>query len=122
MSRVRIMSEIKYNRFDELARRMPDEVEKSIGRVARSTAADMRDRVPVRHGLLKKSIHVIKAEMANKGLVGLVIGIGDRKAYHGHFVEFGTVKMSARPFIEPAVQAGQEMFEQEMNALEERLK
>ncbi|KAA0944155.1 HK97 gp10 family phage protein [Sporosarcina sp. ANT_H38] len=55
------------------------------------------DAVPVRTGKLKESI--IKGEVVDG-----VIQIGPSQqgpAFRAHFVEFGTSKMSARPFMRP---------------------
>ncbi|WP_416044896.1 HK97-gp10 family putative phage morphogenesis protein [Clostridium tyrobutyricum] len=57
-----------------------------------------------RSGNLKKALAVGKIKTKN-GVKSIKIGVsgGDNSsAYYGKFVEFGTSKMPAKPFIEPA--------------------
>lgn len=49
---------------------------------------------------LKDEIKVSKV-MRKEGNVYVLIGAGKGTGWRSHFLEFGTVKMSARPFIEP---------------------
>jgi HK97 gp10 family phage protein len=86
----------------------PDVVRDALaGVVALTTfaiAQGMRALVPRDKGLLLGNI----GSSAN-GLTGRVeIGID---AYYWHFLEFGTVKMGAKPFIRPAAEAESNTFE-----------
>jgi HK97 gp10 family phage protein len=57
-----------------------------------------------RSGNLKKALAVGKIKTKN-GVKSIKIGVsrGDNSsAYYGKFIEFGTSKMPAKPFIEPA--------------------
>ena len=58
----------------------------------------MQQLVPVRSGALRKSLGIA---LDNDGLTVRIGPIGDPK-WRAHFVEFGTVHMSAEPFIRPA--------------------
>jgi len=46
-----------------------------------------------------------KFKRKKKGDPGAMVAIDRKIAPHAHFLEFGTVKMSARPFFRPAVDA-----------------
>jgi HK97 gp10 family phage protein len=109
---------IAYNRFAELAEKMAGESRAIAEETAELVAEDMRSRVPVRLGLLRESIKVMRLA----GVNGAVIGIGNKKAFYPHLIEWGTVKMAARPFIRPAVEAGREPYFEKMSELEERVK
>lgn len=65
-----------------------------------SIADKMRRRVPVREGVLLGSIEA-KVPVAT-GLTGNVSISGD--AFYWRFLEYGTVKMTARPFVRPATE------------------
>ncbi len=87
-------------------------------------AADAKEKVPVRTGLLKKSIGVAKAKKRDtknghvkfyvvpKSKISFTAKVtvdgqsgklkGKVNAYYAHMVEFGTSKMAAQPFLRPA--------------------
>jgi len=69
-------------------------------------AEDARDRAPLGPtGNLKRSLHAKLLE-DKTGFPKVAIAAVDRKiAPHAHLIEFGTSKMSARPFFRPAVDA-----------------
>jgi HK97 gp10 family phage protein len=91
---------------------------------ARVIANEAKDRVPVKTGLLKKSIGIAKAKRADtpngvirfyvvpksKISIGSKVSVGGKSgklkakvnAYYAHMVEFGTSKMAAHPFLRPA--------------------
>lgn len=73
---------------------------------AQMIAEDARNRAPLGPtGNLKRSLH---ARMLGKKLryPQMAIAAVDRKiAPHAHLIEFGTSRMSARPFFRPAVDA-----------------
>ncbi len=62
---------------------------------------DWSGRVP---GTLKKSI---RYQMVKKGAKVQVIA-GNRYAFYARFVEFGTAKMVARPFLRPSLESSSE--------------
>lgn len=92
---------------------------------AKVIANEAKERVPVRSGLLKKSIGVAKVKKSDtptghikfyvvpksKNYVSAVLksdGVTfgtmkfDKRVYYAHMVEFGTKNMAARPFLRPA--------------------
>ena len=67
-----------------------------------------RGPFPVKSGLLQSSIYRVHSTDKSKPEQGLDvyhISWNMRKAPHGHFLEFGTSKMAARPFLRPAYEA-----------------
>ncbi len=86
---------------------------KKIARKAiRKAAKPVRDtaiaRAPVDTGLLKKSIKVraMKRSRKNKHTVAVRVVTGEGffkgEAFYGGFLEYGTTRMRARPFMRPA--------------------
>lgn len=86
----------QFNRFDREARvNFREAVKKTATNITRMAKA----RVPVGDsGLLKKSI---RAAYDRDGF-GAEIGAGNKKAYYAGFVEHGTTKMTARPYMHPS--------------------
>jgi HK97 gp10 family phage protein len=69
-------------------------------------AADARQRVPVKSGKLKDSIRVTRLKGDPK--LNIRVYAGNRLKdgpFYAHMVEYGTVKMTARPFLRPALNA-----------------
>lgn len=72
------------------------------------TADLVRSKVPVRTGNLKRSIVVSdkkKGAKKDPSVARVYVGASYQKGArgrHAHLVEFGTVKMRARPFLRPA--------------------
>jgi len=82
--------------------RLPEVVRNQINEATSQTAmavqAGAKARAPVRTGLLRRSI---KRSMDKRRGAAKVRAT----APHAHLVEFGTVRMSARPFLLPAAEA-----------------
>lgn len=78
----------------------------SLLKEAEIIAEDARDRAPLGPtGNLKRSLHA-KMLDDRRNFPQIAIAAVDRKiAPHAHLIEFGTCKMSARPFFRPAVDA-----------------
>lgn len=93
-------------------------VRQSLRKAAKPILAVARTKCPVDTGTLKKSIK-IRAMRRKKNSFGVLVGTalkwftGD--TFYGAFVEFGTSKMSARPFMRPA-------FDEKKGEAEEILK
>lgn len=78
-----------------------------------AVAQRARSLVPVDTGRLRDSIN--SSRVSARSLVGRV-GL-DATAGYWYFVEFGTVKMPARPFFRPAAELEREAFIQRMRAI-----
>jgi HK97 gp10 family phage protein len=98
-------------------RRMEPDVRAGVVDALREGAEQVRDdaksRVPVNTGALRDYIKVIKGKSRDglSWLVGLPKPKSGRRKkkiewpFYGIFVEFGTVKMRARPFLFPAFES-----------------
>lgn len=84
----------------------------------RSSANVIRDEAkrlaPVDKGALKKGIKTVKRSARN-GEYRFTVTTG-RSGWYAHFIEFGTVKMSAKPFMRPAMEQTQD---ESLNAAKE---
>jgi HK97 gp10 family phage protein len=103
---VRISVEIKSNRLRELAARAPKVAAGVIRATVGEIEADARQRVPVDTGALRDSI---QGRVINQQ-AGEVVAGGGAVDYAG-YVEEGTVKMPARPYMHPAADAARPRFE-----------
>jgi HK97 gp10 family phage protein len=92
--------------------RIPVAIRDAINDVHDVTSSEIvrgaKGRVRRRSGLLERSI----AYSVDKRRGTAKVGITEGPAFYGHFVEFGTVNMSARPFMIPAVEAERSLIEQ----------
>jgi HK97 gp10 family phage protein len=90
-------------------RTMRKHVARAVRTVAKKVLAEAKMLVPVDEGELKKSLKIRRAKrsrkLKNQVVDQVFTGEGFFKGdqYYGGFVEYGTVKMSARPFLRPAV-------------------
>ena len=88
-------------------------VEDSITRTAAFTASEAKKIVPVDKGFLKNSI---RAEKKGKFTWEVATNIG-----YGLFVEFGTYKQKAQPFLRPAFErARKKVFKELRQAFAKR--
>jgi len=121
-----------FKQIKKLLSKLPTTLQqKIVVRATRKAALlikkEAKNRVPIRTGLLKKSIGIAKAKKKDtpsditrfyiipKSVIRFTKKItvngqsGKLKAkiyaYHAHFVEFGTKKMTAEPFLLPAAKA-----------------
>jgi HK97 gp10 family phage protein len=65
---------------------------------------EMRTRVPVKTGALKKSI-TTRAIRANGSVLSRVIGFKSPGRFYAHLVEFGTRHSASKPFVRPSIDA-----------------
>ena len=119
---------ISYNHFPEIAKALPDETSEVVRKVAFDVEADAKMLVPVDTGNLKNSIRMV---IDSDGL-GATVDIEPGKTAPGRtstttsaeyapYVEFGTWKMGAQPFMTPAAEMNQPKFESAMKQLLQRL-
>lgn len=85
---------------------------KKVSQVVRKTASDVeaaaKTIVPVDTGALKASIQARAV-----GSLTSEVAVGQE---YGPHVEFGTVRMSARPYLTPSVDMARQPFEQAIGA------
>jgi HK97 gp10 family phage protein len=107
--RLQIATTIELEDLDELTDEESQALEEDVHEILETEAANMQGMaqgtVPVRTGNLMSSIFA-EVEQDN-----LAVALG-ATANYASFVEYGTRKMMARPFLTPAADVGQE----EMNA------
>jgi len=84
---------------------------------ARPVVASAKSKVPVRTGKLQRGIQ--QRVSVKSGSAEAIIGF-DRKQFYGRFIELGTSKMSAKPFLRPALDESQNQIEQAFAAAVER--
>lgn len=91
-----------------------DVAAKAMETTVAKTQARAQSNAPVRTGFLKSNIHVLPVEKKTDQVIGTVKSDAD----YSSFVEFGTYKMSAKPFMRPAFTYGWGVFlRSEMNVL-----
>lgn len=99
MSKSRV--KVVFNHFPEIARLLPELTQELLKETAEAVAEEARANVRVRSGKTKESI-VTEVEKYR----ALVIV----KHFVGHFLEFGTIKMAAKPFLTPAAEKFKPLF------------
>lgn len=93
-----------------------DVAAKAMEMTVAKTQVRAQSNAPVRTGFLKSNIHVEPVEKKTDQVIGTVKSDAD----YSSFVENGTFKMAAEPFMRPAVTYGWGVFlRSEMNALKE---
>lgn len=80
------------------------EAQQAIDTTAFYVARGAIARAPQLTGLLQRSI----AWQRRPRSVSAVVGVDNAEAYYWKFLEYGTVKMSARPMFRPAAEAERE--------------
>lgn len=115
------MAKTRTRGFDKLSRKLaklPDamtaELAKQLSNAGDLVLAAALARVPVKTGRLRS---VLSKRVSKKGLrvkVGVQGAPAKRKAPHFFFVEFGTVKTKAQPFLGPANKAVREKYRAEI--------
>lgn len=91
---VRVVS----NRLPQLPAQIHAAVVGEVKRATLDVEAKSKAAAPVKTGSLRRSIHSV---FENGGLTGLV----GPSVLYGKFVEFGTRRMGARPYMRPAAEA-----------------
>lgn len=88
---------VKSNRLPQISAQIRPLVAAEVKRHTLDVEAKAKERVPVKTGTLRRSIHSV---FSNGGLTGLV----GPSVLYGKFVEFGTRRMGARPYMRPAAE------------------
>lgn len=100
---------ITFNRFPEIAAKLPRETRAVVRKTAYDVEAVAKATVAVDTGMLKNSI---TTEMQ-----GDMSAIVAPHTEYAAFVEFGIRKMGAQPYMTPAAEANRGPFEQAMTQL-----
>jgi HK97 gp10 family phage protein len=92
--------------LDNLSERVKEQVRPAAQAGAQVLYDEVRFRVPVSSGKLRAAIYqAFSQDNSKDGTATYHISWNARRAPHGHLIEFGTVKMAARPFLRPAYDA-----------------
>lgn len=84
----------------EIEKKAMDRLEKAAEYVADAS----RSRVPIDTGRLKDTIRVTRLKGDPKLDIRVYAGSRDKGgAFYAHMIEYGTVKMKAKPFLRPAL-------------------
>lgn len=94
---------VVFNRIPALIAAVEANARSAVKSTADSIAQDARARAPVDTGFLKGSIESVSLATGKSAEVRV-------GAYYGPYVEFGTYKMAAQPFLYPAAQAHADEF------------
>lgn len=94
---------VVFNRLPQLIAAVEANSKGAPKRVADMIAASARARAPVASGYLRASIQSVSISAGKEAEVQV-------GAEYGAFVEYGTYKMAARPFLAPAVEEHKEAF------------
>jgi HK97 gp10 family phage protein len=102
MATPRIGVVVKMNKFPEIGSRMHSMLSAAVRKTAFDLEANAKDVVPVKTGNLKNSIQAISKDDLNAE-----VRVG---AEYGIYVEYGTRRMSARPYMRPAAEKVEPAF------------
>lgn len=94
---------VTFDRFPEIARAMPERTSQVVRKASFDVEAQAKNRAPVDTGALKNSI---STEFEDNGLTGIIAP----HVEYATFVEFGTRRMSAQPYMTPAAEAVKPAF------------
>jgi len=111
------MLEIKIEGLGEIQdvlKRFPAEIKTAVQRVLEYETVQIAERArqlaPVRTGALRASIYTVTRDFLSVALGAAV--------YYAGFVEYGTRKMAARPYLRPAIEEKrQELLEKTGEAI-----
>ena len=102
---VRVIS----NRLPAISAQIRPLVADEVKRATFDIEARAKAKAPVRTGTLRRSIASV---FSNGGLTGKV----GPSVFYGRFIEFGTRRMGARPFMRPAAEAVLPRFAERVKA------
>ena len=122
-----------FNDFDVLAAEYDHLVNQVVRKVAFDLEKGAKARAPVLTGFLRSSIYVRTEDSSDMALSGsgpsfpeveapghnnALVAVG---AEYGIYVEFGTHRASARPYLVPAAEAVRQPFQQALEKVAEQL-
>lgn len=87
---------IEHNGLPQMSALLEKKLDRGLAKIAKDIERDAKTRAPVDTGNLKSSI--------GSGRVDHLLYEIVAKANYAAFVEFGTVRMGAQPFLGPAVE------------------
>ena len=113
------------NRLQQIGANVSRFENQALGNAAEPVLEDAKANAPVRTGKLKEGLKISSIK-TKEGMKYVLVGVDksdNSKIFYGKFVEFGTTKMSARPFLGPAYEKNKrEIVETIKDTLKEGLK
>lgn len=104
---------ITYNRLNDLASELHAEASRVVRKTARDIEEGAKSIVPVDTGNLKNSIQVKEQDDLNA-----TIGIHEGShVEYAAYVEYGTHRMAAQPYLTPAAERARPSFNEAMERL-----
>lgn len=92
------------NKLSQISNNVDGVIDKALKEAGNNVKDEMQKLVRVsdiNHTHIKDDIQISEIKGEGKGKY-IEIGPGKETSWRSHFLEFGTVKMSANPFVEPA--------------------
>lgn len=112
MALLTIQARIIFNHIPQGIARLQTKIDDAVERVGDDAVDLAHSIVPVDTGQLRTSIH--RTDNARGGWVTILAG--GEAAFYAGYIEFGTVKMAARPFLTPAARFAQEVLPDRIRA------
>ena len=113
------------NRLQQIGANVSRLENQALRNAAEPVLEDAKANAPVRTGKLKEGLKISSIK-TKEGMKYVLVGVDksdNSKIFYGKFVEFGTTKMSARPFLGPAYEKNKrEIVETIKDTLKEGLK
>ena len=103
---------VTFDKFPQIAAAMPEKTSQVVRKATFDIEGQAKNRAPVDTGALKNSI---STEFEDNGLTGIIAPHME----YATFVEFGTKRMSAQPYMTPAAEAVAPAF---VSAMKEMLR
>lgn len=98
------------NRIPQVRGAIREAVVAEVQKATFQVEALAKAKAPVRTGTLRRSIHSVFEAGGLRGIVGPSVG-------YGRYVELGTRRMGARPFMRPAAEAVLPQFKAAVQAI-----
>lgn len=98
-------------KLKELSAKALPEVQQAIMEAAKIVQEEAKNRVRKRTGTLAESISVDEPKKKKPDEAAAVIGPG-KEGFYGMFLELGTSKMPAYPFLVPSLKASKRQVEE----------
>jgi HK97 gp10 family phage protein len=99
----------KSNNIEKISQEIRERVASLVAKTAEDIVADAKRNAPVRTGFLRNSIESDVDRKGNASFSRITATIRVKASY-GIFVEIGTRKMAAQPFLIPAVESSRQAF------------
>lgn len=113
-----VLLRVKYNKFSDIAAMFPAEASDVLTRAANTYITEAKRRVPVDTGSLKESIRLY-----DRGPSDIIVRAtgGAKGRTYASYVEYGTRRQRAQPFMTPARDLALRQLKTEIDRLARRM-